>query len=118
MIETVFAAIVLAVCAVLLMRLLIGERRRWRFDAALWRAIRPAQRMWRSARRWDAKRRAGANAGKVAREVIRRARDGTRYKPRDASRGDPDSPTRADGEWDGNIYRPKSFRKPPRDKQH
>jgi hypothetical protein len=23
-----------------------------------------------------------------------------------------------DGEWDGNVYKPKSFRKPPRDKMH
>ena len=102
MIETVFPAIVLAVCAVLLVRLLIGERRRWRFDAALWRAARPVQRMWRSARRWYATRRATANAVKVAKEVIRRAREGAR----DGSDGKP----RAEGEWDGNVYRPKSFK--------
>lgn len=111
MIETVFIAIVLAVCAVLLVRLLIGERRRWRFDAALWRAARPVQRAWGSVRRWYARRRAGSNAAKVAKEVIRRARDG--------SRAGSDGKTRAEGEWDGNVYRPKSFRnKPPRDKQH
>ncbi len=23
-----------------------------------------------------------------------------------------------DGEWEGNVYKPKSFRKPPRDKMH
>ena len=111
MIETVFPAIVLAVCAVLLVRLLIGERRRWRFDTALWRAARPVQRMLRTARRWYATRRATANAAKVAKEVIRRAREGAR----DGSNGK----ARAEGEWDGNVYRPKSFRnKPPRDKQH
>jgi len=115
MIETVFLAIVLAVCAVLLVRLLIGERRRWRFDAALWRAVRPAQRAWGSVRRWYARRRATANAAKVAKEVIRRARD----KARNGSRDGSDGKTRAEGEWDGNVYRPKSFRnKPPRDKQH
>ena len=111
MIETMFLAIVLAVCAALLVRLLIGERRRWRFDAAMWRAMRPVQRAWRSVRRWYARRRADSNASKVAKEVIRRARDG--------SREGSDSKTRAEGEWDGNVYRPKSFRnKPPRDKQH
>ena len=111
MIEAVFPAIVLAVCAVLLVRLLIGERRRWRFDAALWRTVRPVQRMWGSARRWYAMRRATANAAKVAKEVIRRAREGAREGS--------DATTRAEGEWDGNVYRPKSFRnKPPRDKQH
>ena len=114
MIETVFPVIVLFVCGVLLMRLLIGERRRWRVDAALWRAVRPVQRLWRSVRRWYATRRATANASKVTREVIRRARDGKH----DGTRAGPDSQTRAEGEWDGNVYRPKSFRKPPRDKQH
>ena len=110
MIETVFPAIVIAVCAVLLIRLLIGERRRWRFDAAVRRAVRAVQRVWRSAHRWYAMRRADTKAAKVAKEVIRRARDG--------SRDGPDSKARAEGEWDGNVYRPKSFRKPPRDKQH
>ncbi|MBC7733001.1 MAG: hypothetical protein H7306_14070 [Bacteriovorax sp.] len=94
----------------LLIRLLIGERRRWRFDAAMWRAVRAVQRLWRSTRRWYERRRAGTNAAKVTKEVIRRARDGSR----DGS----DSQARAKGEWDGNVYRPKSFRKPPRDKQH
>ena len=35
MIEKIFAAVVLAVCALLLVRLVIGERRRYRLDAAL-----------------------------------------------------------------------------------
>jgi hypothetical protein len=38
-------------------------------------------------------------AARVAEEAIKRARE----------RG---------GEWDGNVYKPKSFRKPPRDKMH
>ena len=37
-------------------------------------------------------------AMRVADEAIKRARDR--------------------GEWDGNVYKPKSFRKPPRDKMH
>lgn len=103
MIERVFAAIVIAVCAVLLVRLLIGERRRSRFDAA-------ARRVWAALRRfgllmhrkllslwhWRSSRRLAAQA---AEEAIRRARS-------------------ADGSWDGNVYKPKSFRKPPRDKMH
>lgn len=98
-IERLFAAAGIAVCAVLLLRLLIGERRRWRFDAALrrrWRSFAAAarrMRLWRSSRR---------DAAKVAEEAIRRAREGARRS----------------GEWDGNVYKPKAFRKPPHDKMH
>ena len=103
MFEKMFAALALAVCAVLLLRLLIGERRRYRFDAA-------ARRVWVALRRfglsllrsgawlyhWRSSRRQAAQA---AEEAIRRARG-------------------SDGTWDGNVYKPKSFRKPPRDKMH
>ena len=103
MFEKMFAALALAVCAVLLLRLLIGERRRYRFDAA-------ARRVWVALRRFGLwLRRSGAwlyhwrssrrNAAQAAEEAIRRARG-------------------ADGSWDGNVYKPKSFRKPPRDKMH
>ena len=103
MIERVFAAIAIAVCAVLLVRLLIGERRRYRFDAAarrLWFTLRrfalSLQRKALSLWHWRAARR---DAAQAAEEAIRRARS-------------------ADGSWDGNVYKPKSFRKPPRDKMH
>jgi hypothetical protein len=98
MIERVFAAIALAACAVLLVRLVIGERRRWRFDAFVRRI---AQRLRRFALRiwhWRDARRAAERARQAADEAIKRARDR--------------------GEWDGNVYTPKSFRKPPRDKMH
>ena len=89
------AGVVLAVCALLLLRLLIGAERRQRVDAALRRWALTARRhlflMWH----WRASRRAAA---RVAEETIRRARR-------------KDVP--ADGEWDGNVYKPKSFRKPP-----
>jgi hypothetical protein len=101
--QQVFAGLVLTVCALLLVRLVIGERRRWRFDAA-------ARRLWFTLRRfglavhrkllllwhWRSSRRQAAQA---AEEAIRRARG-------------------AEGSWDGNVYKPKSFRKPPRDKMH
>ena len=57
MIERLFAAIALAVCAVLLVRLVIGERRRWRFDAYVRRMAQGVRRFglwawhWRNARR-------------------------------------------------------------------
>ena len=90
--DRILAAIIVAMCAVLLVRLLIGARRRARFDAALRRA-------WRAVRGVAVSARHRREAARVADEAIARARQ----------RG---------GEWDGNVYKPKSFRKPPRDKMH
>lgn len=105
MIERVFAAIALTVCAVLLVRLVIGERRRWRFDAFVRRMAQAARRIGQRLHRfglsvwhWRDARRANQRAREAADEAIKRARDR--------------------GEWDGNVYTPKSFRKPPRDKMH
>ncbi|MEP7099454.1 MAG: hypothetical protein ABI781_03025 [Burkholderiales bacterium] len=98
MLERVPAAIVLAVCLVLLLRLVIGERRRYRFDAFFRRIGSRLRRAGLSIWHWRDARREAQNARKVADEVIKRARDR--------------------GEWDGNVYTPKSFRKPPRDKMH
>jgi hypothetical protein len=95
MIEKSFAAVVLAVCVLLFVRLLIGARYRHRLDAALRRAAFAARRTARTAWRWPAARHASKQA---ADEAIRRAREG--------------------GTWEGNVYKPKSFRKPPRDKMH
>jgi hypothetical protein len=84
----IFVGIVLATCAVLMLRLLLGDRRRYAFDAA-WHRLGVAVRVkalrlwhWRSARR---------QARRDAEEAIRRARE---------------------GEWDGNVYKPKSFKRP------
>ncbi len=100
MIERVLAGLVLAVCALLLLRLVIGERRRWRFDAALRRmglrlrlgALRLQQgvsHLWH----WRARRRAAEAA---AADAIERARGAGSW----------------DGTRDGNVYKPKSFRRP------
>lgn len=108
MIEKLFAAIVLAACAVLMLRLLLGPRRRARFDAAarrLWSRIgHAADGAWH----WRGRRRTAARA---AEEAIRRAQG------RGSGRGaDADGAREAerDGEWDGNVFRPGSFRKPRR----
>ena len=94
MIEQVFAALVVAVCAVLLLRLVIGAQRRGhldRFFVRLWQAMRSgAVALWR----WPAKRR---QARQLAEDAIRRA---------------------SQGKWDGNVYTPEQFKKPPRDKMH
>lgn len=93
-IEQVFAALVVAVCAVLLLRLVIGAQRRARFDrffVRLWQGLRSgALALWR----WPQKRR---QARRLAEDAIRRA---------------------SQGKWDGNVYTPEQFKKPPRDKMH
>jgi hypothetical protein len=89
MLEAILAATVLALCAALLLRLTLGERRRQRVDARLrqagWRMRRGALRVWH----WRARRR---HAAREAEEAIHRAR------------------RRA--ELDGNVIRPESFKGP------
>ena len=89
MIEKLFAGFTVAVCAVLLVRLCLGARRRFRFDAALRRAGCGCRRFALRAWRWRASRH---RAARVADEAIQRARRGV--------------------ERDGNVYKPKSFRRP------
>jgi hypothetical protein len=96
MLQTVSAAIVLAICLVMMARLLIGPNRR----AALDRWARLFA--WRVKQAWLRLvhfRRSRKTAEQLAEEAIRRARD--------------------EGHWEGNVYKPKSFSKrPPRDKLH
>lgn len=91
--EPILAGVVLLLCAAALLRLAVGARRRARIDALLrraWLGLRVrALTLWR----W---RRLKREADQAARDAIRRA------SGRDASAGD----------WEGNVYRPKSFRKP------
>jgi hypothetical protein len=96
-IEKLFAGIVLAVCLVLMLRLVLGARRRARFDAAARRAWGNSQQFVRSAYHWRSHRR---EAERTADEVIQRAR------------GRSANSDSMDGEWEGNVYKPKSFRKP------
>ncbi len=98
MIEAVFAGIVLAICVVLMVRLMLGAPRRYRFDTAVRRVMAQLRRLGHAIWHWRDTRREAERAREAADEAIRRARDR--------------------GEWDGNVYTPKSFRKPPRDKMH
>ena len=99
-IEQAFAAVAFVVCALLLVRLVLGERRRRSVDAAVlrrfaaWRRQALALWGWRTARR---------EPRLVAEVANRRAR----ARGRRGNGGDED-----DGEWDGNVYKPKSFRGP------
>ena len=90
--EKALAALTFAACIVMLARLSMGETRRWRFDAAVRRGWFAAKRRFFLLRHWRASRRAAAQATE---DAIRRARQ------------------KDGGEWDGNVYKPKSFRKPP-----
>ena len=95
MIERIVAAITLVVCLAMLLRLLAGQRRRDRLDRFLRRVFQLASRYAYRVRHFRAARREAARA---AEEAIRRAR--------------------GQGEWTGNVYTPKSMRKPPRDTLH
>ena len=88
MLEKIVPAIVVVACLVALGRLVLGERRRLRLDRAIGRWIRTVRSRVEGLFTWNADRR---RARRAAEEAIRRAKDG--------------------GEWDGNVYRPKSFRK-------
>ena len=92
--EKLFPAIVVAACLVLLLRLVLGERRRHGFDRVLGRWSRTLGARIEGLFTWNASRR---RARRAAEEAIRRAREG--------------------GEWDGNVYRPKSFNNKKKDRK-
>lgn len=96
LIEKVFAGAMLAVCLLLMLRLVLGPSRRFRFDAALRRFGAAVERRLQSL---GPHRSAASRAEREADKAIERAR-------RRAA-----SP----GEWDGNVYRPKSFKRKKRD---
>jgi len=89
MLEKFSAALALAVCLVMLLRLVMGAKRRRGFDAwaiGTWGSLRGISRqVWR----WRSNRR---KAEQAAQEAIRRAS--------------------ADVRRDGNVYHPDSFRGP------
>ena len=96
MIEKSFAIAVLAICVVMMVRLLLGVRLRMKLDAF-------ARRTWQGIRGGGTslfrQRSARKTAEQLAEEAIRRAR--------------------GEGSWEGNVYKPKSFdKRPPRDKLH
>ncbi|MEO6362483.1 MAG: hypothetical protein ABIO71_04580 [Caldimonas sp.] len=90
LIEKTFAFAIVAACLVLLLRLALSSPRRDRFDAGWRRLIAAVARKGAALR---GHRGAEARAGREAGKAIERARR-----------------TAAGGEWDGNVYRPKSFK--------
>lgn len=86
MLEKIFAATIVVGCLMLMLRLVLGPRRRARFDRALARVSERVGRGLDSVLAWPTSRR---RARREAAAAIRRAQG---------------------GEWDGNVYRPKSFK--------
>jgi hypothetical protein len=96
MVETIFAVVVLAICVVLMIRLLLGARSRYALDAWARRVYQGGRTAALRAYHWRSSREA---AKRVTEDAIRRARDDG-------------------GSWEGNVYKPKSFKRPPGDKLH
>jgi hypothetical protein len=96
MLVKVFAAIGLLICLVLALHMCLGRRQQLRLEAA-------GARMWnwlftRGLRRFNARERRRA-AHEAALDAIQRAKRGSDGSARE-------------GQWDGNVYRPKQFEKP------
>lgn len=98
MIETILASVTLAVCLVLLGRMMLKPRQQQRLDAAVRRTVQACRRSVTSAYRWRSFRKEAARA---AEEAIRRARG---PGPRTGGSWD--------GDREGNVYKPKSFKRP------
>ena len=99
MVHTLLAAAGLAICLALALHMALPYRARARIDAAVARLGAWLQAPVSRATRWRRRQRQTRAAALEAERVIRRARES-------AQQG------RMDGEWDGNVYRPKSFEKP------
>ncbi|MDN3922483.1 hypothetical protein [Roseateles violae] len=106
MIEKFLAALVLLICIALALRMALPAAQQRRLDERLRRLGRGLQSGWQRARRWRTRRASAAEhraAAAEAEAAIRRARAGSKM---------------VDGEWDGNVYRPKSFKGRKRDKRN
>jgi hypothetical protein len=86
--EKLLAGAIVFACAALLLRQFIGAPRRYRLDSMMRRSARYLRATALGLYHWPSARRA---ARREAEAAIRRAR------------GDA-------GSWEGNVYRPKSFR--------
>jgi hypothetical protein len=114
--EQIVAGAALLVCGVLLLRLALGERRRARFDAAAQYGWERVVVIWRATVRRTGSRRdpekervkAARAASREADAVIRRAQS----QARDAIRKGTVDSTRPESDVQGNVIRPKAFRRP------
>lgn len=100
MLHTVLAAVGLAVCLAMAVHMALPRRLRAKADAAVARLMAALHAQIDRAVGWRRRQRQARAAALEAERVIRRARE--------SAQGN----SRLDGEWDGNVYRPKSFEKP------
>ena len=99
MLQTVLAAIGLTICIAMALHMVLPRRARLRVDAGLDRVGAWLRGQIDRATGWRRRQRQTRAAAMEAERAIRRARESSsREKP--------------EGEWDGNVYRPKSFEKP------
>jgi len=99
MLHTVLAALGLATCIALAIHMALPYRLRSRVDAAAARLGVWLQAQIDNAVGWRRRQRQTRAAALEAERVIRRAQESAQHG-------------RVEGEWDGNVYRPKSFEKP------
>jgi hypothetical protein len=100
MLNLVPAAIGLAICIALAVHMALPNRVRARVDGAFARLGAWLQGQIDRALGWRRRQRQVRFAAMEAERVIRRARESAQQNGR------------VEGEWDGNVYRPKSFDKP------
>ncbi|MFN3303085.1 MAG: hypothetical protein ACK44A_05120 [Roseateles sp.] len=93
------AAFGLVICIALAIHMALPHRARARVDAVLAGLQGWVLRQFERAVGWRRRQRQTRAAALEAERVIRRARESAQN-------------SRLDGEWDGNVYRPKRFDKP------
>jgi len=103
MLHTVLAATGLAICIALGVHMALPYRAQARVNAVLARLWAWVQAQVGRLTGWRRQQRQTRAAALEAERVIRRARESALHDERDK---------RPEGEWDGNVYRPKSFEKP------
>jgi len=103
MLQTLLAATGLAVCIALAVHMALPYRLQARVDAGMAALLSWLQLQIARLTGWRRRQRQTRAAALEAERVIRRARESALHDERDG---------RVDGEWDGNVYRPKSFEKP------
>jgi hypothetical protein len=100
-IETVVASVVLVLCVALLARMALSPRYQQRVDGLARRLVQAGRRVVVACYREPMARRQAARA---AAEAIRRARRRSAGSGKDGAAWE--------GEREGNLYKPRSFRRP------
>jgi hypothetical protein len=101
MLHTVLASLGLAICVALAVHMALPMRTQYRVDGLVQRLLAWCAAQVGRVTGWRRHQRQTRAATLEAERVIRRAREA-------AQQGRP----RPDGEWDGNVYRPRNFDKP------